>query len=248
MSNKKYWDKDETPLKFSEGTGKLKGVGSLNVSKPLACIQRMMDLESVCSKCYMDRFMAVYKTAKLNYMCNAKILTTRELEDNEIPFLYTDILRINSFGELHNVMHLWNIYKIALKNPQVLFVIWTKETEIVWELRDKPENVRLIYSSYKLNKEEECPPMFWGTFTVFNADYAFENKVRVNCNGKCRICMICYDKNKHTSGNKVREIVKNEQGKYHSMLSREMALFGMGDIIFVIILLTIAYLYITLQS
>ena len=62
---------------------------------------------------------------------------------------------------------------------------------------DKPNNFRLVYSSYYINKQSEIPEKFSylvdAVFTVYTQEYAELNNITINCGARaCLSCLRCY--------------------------------------------------------
>ena len=186
--------------------GKMKGIHSIGtscVNNPW-CIKRRENGDSVCSHCYAETYMKMRKSLKARLLDNEKILTTRLLNDREIPFTNDLVFRFESFGDLHNAIHLENYVLICNKNPFTNFALWTKNTWILDEVFnkkkiDKPNNLSIVVSSPMLNKQIELnKERYWfidHVFTVYDKQFIADNNVNVNCGSKdCFGCQLCYHK------------------------------------------------------
>ena len=197
-------------LKITVGTGKLEDVRSLNTS-PLSnsfCM-KMSKGNSVCSKCYSIKSLKTYrKGCDKAWDRNGDILTEKVYPVEEMPFLNDAIFRIHSHGELINETHLENVYNLARRNPQTTISIFTKRKDLVAKVKDRPENVILVYSNPVMDRVMETPPPNF--HKVFNVVTQREGN-NVNCGArKCANCQICY---KFNSPDVVVELEKNEQAK-----------------------------------
>ena len=191
-------------LWMTEHSGKMKGINSIGTScaNNPHCIARQKNRESVCSKCYADTYMKMRKALKEHLEENAKILTTRLLEGNEIPVTNARVFRFESFGDLYNATHLQNYLLICERNPFTNFALWTKNTWILDEVfndmeTQKPKNLSIIVSSPLLNKPMSLDrEKFWFVdhiFTVFDKKFIKENNVNINCgSNNCLGCGNCY--------------------------------------------------------
>ena len=191
-------------LWMTEHSGKMKGINSIGTScaNNPHCISRQKNGESVCSKCYADTYMKMRKALKEHLEENAKILTTRLLEGNEIPVTNARVFRFESFGDLYNATHLQNYLLICERNPFTNFALWTKNTWILDEVFNdmgikKPKNLSIIVSSPLLNKPMSLDrEKFWFVdhiFTVFDKKFIKENNVNINCgSNNCLGCGNCY--------------------------------------------------------
>lgn len=196
-------------LQITTGSGKMDGIRSLNTN-PLEneFCKAMRKTDAICSKCYSAWFLEhIYK-----YSCvkpwteNGRLLSTLPLEEIGTPYVYDDVFRIHSHGELINGLHAENIIKIAKKNRNTLFVLWTKRANLL--PKKIPKNLKIIKSNPQIDKPiNEVPEGFHGIFNVFTKEYANKNNIDINCEGKCRQCMKCYDR-KHSAGI-INEIIRN---------------------------------------
>lgn len=195
-------------LNITVGSGKMDGIRSLNTN-PLEneFCQAMRKTDSICNRCYSNWFLEhVYK-----YSCvkpwseNGRLLSTLTLEEIGTPYLYDDVFRLHSHGELINELHAENLTKIAKKNKNTLFVLWTKRAGLL--PKKLPKNFRVIKSNPQIDKPiNEVPEGFHGVFNVFTKEYANREQIEINCEGKCRECMKCYDRKR--SAGVINEIMK----------------------------------------
>jgi len=176
--------------------GKMKGFVSINTSPMVnPFCQKMMKNQSViCSKCYNIRYMKCRPNLKRPYEKNGRILSETILSEKDIPIFNERYVRLHSFGELLNANHLLNFVLIAKRNSNTIFVLWTKRKDIVHKnLKKIPKNLRLVYSSSRVNETSSIPEGFHKVFTVFDKQFVKENNVPINCKKKCMECLICYD-------------------------------------------------------
>ena len=181
--------------------GKMKGFSSLNTN-PLTndfCMKMNGNENTICSHCYSITGLQRWcMGADAVWQRNGVILSTKLLTRDHRPFIMDKYFRFHSHGELINKIHFANLCLIAGDNPDTHFALWTKRTNIVhgneWLI---PDNMVLIYSDHKLdNPSKYIPKGFDKKFSVFHKDFAEENSIELNCEGKsCVDCLICYKKN-----------------------------------------------------
>ena len=191
---------------------KMQGLSSLSTS-PLCnelCKKRTNNPNMICSKCYSETMNKRFAGLRKCLINNTEILTSRILNKNEIPFLIseTGMFRFEAFGDLNNEIQVVNYFNIAKYNKHMRCALWTKNPWIIKNAIEKynlvkPRNLKIIGSSYYLNK-----PMieFYKRydfidyiFTVYEPDFIQENKVVINCGGRsCKDCKRCYN-GKHKS-------------------------------------------------
>lgn len=184
-----------------EHTGKMKGMQSLSTSckTNLNCAKNALIEGSVCAKCYAQRQMKIYKNLSPCLERNAEIVTSRVLEDNELPIINAVYFRFESFGDLINTTQVINYFNICKKNPDVHFALWTKNPFLIKEVADqKPENLNIILSSLFINDEASIKnlPFIDKIFTVYDKDTIKEKNIDINCGARsCLECHKCYTKN-----------------------------------------------------
>ena len=192
-------------------SGKMTGIPSISTSclvNPI-CIKRMQDGESVCCHCFaaatLDRYTACGQHAENNfYLLNSEVLPLEMLP----KFPNVAIVRIESFGDVASVTQAINYINIAKVNPLVTFGAWTKNANL-WNKAiqevGKPENLSLVYSSFKLNNPAPAAEYFTKdgennfdhVFTVYDVPTCeFYGPGFVNCGARdCASCRRCYRKN-----------------------------------------------------
>jgi len=176
-------------------TGKMEGMISLNTSSlnNKFCIA-MAKKDLICSKCYSNQMLKMYKNADAAFQHNGRLLSEGKLED--LPRFNAAFVRFNAFGELINDSHMYNLIKICEHNPNTTFTLWTKKKGIVIKMLGqygKPKNLLLVYSSEEVGVRELLPLYFDKVFTV----YGKVSKIDINCGDKkCFDCRLCYTKNR----------------------------------------------------
>lgn len=193
-------------------TGKMAGIESISTwcgDNP-HCIVRAKDLNSICANCYAMRMK--YRHCLIDRLKeNTKALTTEILKRDELPYINGEFFRFESFGDLNNDTQLINYLNICNKNPHCTFALWTKNFWIVdqvLELYEKPENLLIVASSTKKNKEIQNPPEWADSvFTVYDKEYLKSHKIEINCGDKqCLQCRKCYTKQNKVT--RIREKIK----------------------------------------
>lgn len=122
-------------------SGKMEGMQSLSTSCLCNkyCKNRSINSDLVCSHCYAQRQMKMYKNLNACLERNTKILTGRILKEVEIPMINASFFRFESFGDLINVTQVINYFHICKKNKHVHFALWTKNPWIIEEALDASE-------------------------------------------------------------------------------------------------------------
>lgn len=190
-------------------TGKMAGFMSASTScicNP-ACMARMKDESSICSKCFSAAMHKRYGALASCLERNTEVITGKLFEIDELPMINAAFFRFESFGDLSNVIQARNYLRICKRNPWTRFALWTKNPGFMAQaikLEGKPENLNIILSSPYINTT--CDASRWEfvdkTFTVW--DKAGKKELEacgksINCGSKkCMACLLCYTKNNVT--------------------------------------------------
>ena len=201
---------------ISKMTGKLEGLKAISTNTVTNnfCLKmnKTKSNNIICKFCYSHSMLNTYRKSMQECLQrNSNLLSTKELKDNQIPFINELYIRINAHGELINQMHLHNIVLICNKYKRTHFALWSKRKDIVKKYFDnnkKPTNLILVYSNPITNKPidiRDIPQYFDKTFN--NVDYDKFTKEQ-NCTGqKCIDCLKCYN---HNNDNTIIEAIKKK--------------------------------------
>lgn len=178
-------------------SGKMKGIISLNTS-PLDnsfCNTMSKTETSICSHCYSRSMLKGIRRNALPKFQRVGAIISKEMDSlPKIPAKYK-IARFSAHGELMNLMHLVNLYRIAKANPHVLFALWSKRKDLIAKEK-APSNVIKVYSNPKTNSLMKSPPKgFHKVFNVFSKEYVKDNAIQINCQKSCLSCQLCYSWN-----------------------------------------------------
>ena len=186
--------------------GKMSGMQSLSTSCTCNkyCRSRSKDSNTVCSHCYAQRQMKIYKNLEKCLIKNTEILTSNIIDKNKLPIINALYFRLESFGDLNNTTQVINYFNLCKKNPDVKFALWTKNAWLIEQvIKDgykKPKNLQIVYSMSILNEVNdkifELYPFVNKIFSVFDKNYIKENNIEINCGVEsCLKCGKCYKKN-----------------------------------------------------
>lgn len=213
---------DDNKVTKSVSTGKLTGICTINTDPQDNIFCTAMekrgknDKNLICGQCYaFHNLRSFRKSCTPRFRNNGRLLRTK-LNDSQLPsFSPGEIVRLSGYGEIHNLWHVENYFRMAEIHPHATFVLFTKRSNLVkkWLNCEKPpENMILIRSSFKINIITVKPPFgFHKIFNVFTAEYAAEHKVDINCYGNCASCMRCYRKD---GPSVINEVIINQKGAY----------------------------------
>lgn len=217
----------------TDHTGKMEGINSISTSTDLNpnCRANAKIRGSICAKCYAHNMIQMYAGLRDRLQRNTDALTKEVLPDEDLPDTTgMEIFRFESFGDLHNEIHLINYMNIVKKNPGTRFTLWTKVYDVAYNYfkdHDVPENFTLILSSLMINQRIDLSrfkalgkfqPGQLKSFTVWDKKFLDANPgvVNVNCGSRmCNLCRQCYSKNKVEE---INEILKSDQ---HAVVVKE---------------------------
>lgn len=188
---------------------KLEGIDSISSSVHDNCFcaawRKLKDC--ICAHCYAYNQQTMHTGLKEHNILNGIIL--RNVLIPVAAFRYLPILfpylRIESFGDVANVIQARNYIRIIKAFPGKRCAIWSKNIETwhqAFALEGKPKNTTFVLSSPYLNKpvSEEVIRKYDfidHVFTVYTKKFAVENGIVINCGGrKCLECIMkktaCY--------------------------------------------------------
>jgi len=191
---------------------KLEGISSISssVHDNCKCAAWRKVKDCICQLCYAFNQQAYQTGLKEHNIINGLILRNvllpvKAFKALTIVFPY---LRIESFGDVANVIQARNYIRIIKAFPRKRCAIWSKNLEIWKQAIDaegKPDNTTFVFSSPYLNKQVsrtilERYSFIDHIFTVYTKKYAKEHNITINCGGrKCLECIRkkinCYFRN-----------------------------------------------------
>lgn len=156
-------------VRFSVMSGKLDGLFAISTTCTInpRCLQGMQDPNSPCYYCFAAATASQYNSLREWLENNYRILSGRDLTDNEIHALCVELaknkrsrfVRIEFAGDVGNVTQVRNYIRIVKAGREygLYFGIWTKQLDL-WDagikLEGKPINCTLIYSAPQTNQTE----------------------------------------------------------------------------------------------
>ena len=181
-------------------TGKMLNVPSISTScldNPF-CKARLENGIGICAHCFAETTLKMRPTVRRNMTDNFNLLTGEVLPEEVLPQFKpeTEIVRLESFGDVYNETQCVNYLHIVRKNPHAFFSVWTKNPK-VWEhalaKTPKPQNLNIVISSQEINCQTEKVPDFADVvFTVYTKD---KPESEINCGARsCDACRACYRK------------------------------------------------------
>lgn len=192
-------------------SNKLEGICSISssVHDNCFCRARRKIKNCICSYCYAHNQQSYQTGLKEHNILNGIILRNilipvKYFKALKIFFPY---LRIESFGDVQNVIQARNYIRIIKAFPEKRCAIWSKNLMIwaeAFEKEGKPQNTTYVHSSSELNKPDEIDRKKYKfvdhVFTVYTKDFIKKHNIKINCGGrKCMECIIkkinCYFRN-----------------------------------------------------
>lgn len=195
----------------NHNANKLQGISSISssVHDNCFCKARQKIKDCICKFCYAYNQQSYQTGLKEHNILNGIILRNILIPVEmfkSLPILFP-ILRIESFGDVANVIQARNYIRIIKAFPEKRCAIWSKNIEIwktAFEIEGKPENTTYVHSSSKINIPDTINlEKYWFVdhiFTVYTKAYAKAHNIVINCGGKkCMVCIMnktnCYYRN-----------------------------------------------------
>lgn len=175
--------------------------------------------DHICGYCYDFAQEHSFKGVNVlnRHSLNMIIIASVEFSVEELRTLNVSYInRINSSGDVPNIIYAKNMINLCFAFPVVNFGFWAKNTAAVIAACDelgKPGNVKLIQSSYIIGKPAKLAKYFDVVFTVYATKESVEKALATGakeCNGKkCKTCGFkCYLKNGWQPGDNVAEYLR----------------------------------------
>lgn len=201
----------------NHNANKLQGISSISssVHDNLLCACRQKIKDCICKACYAYNQQSYQTGLKEHNILNGIILRNILIPVKFfklLPIIFP-YLRIESFGDVANVIQARNYIRIIKAFPEKRCAIWSKN-KMIWkkafEIEGKPANTTYVHSSAFINVvddiDKEKYPFVDHIFTVFDKAYAKKHNITINCGGrKCIDCIVkrknCYyrvNKNNNT--------------------------------------------------
>ena len=190
---------------------KLEGICSISssVHDNCFCKARQAIKDCICKYCYAFNQQSYQTGLKEHNILNGIILRNILIPVSvfkKLIFVFPYI-RIESFGDVQNVIQARNYIRIIKANSNKSCAIWSKNIEVwskAFKIEGKPKNTTFVFSSSFLNIvtdiDREKYSFVDHVFTVFTKEYAKKHNITINCGGrKCMECIIkkinCYYRN-----------------------------------------------------
>ena len=190
---------------------KLEGICSISssVHDNCFCKARQAIKDCICKYCYAFNQQSYQTGLKEHNILNGIILRNILIPISvfkKLIFVFPYI-RIESFGDVQNVIQARNYIRIIKANSNKRCAVWSKNIEVwskAFEIEGKPKNTTFVFSSSFLNVvakiDKEKYSFVDHVFTVFTKEYAKKHNIIINCGGrKCMECILkkinCYYRN-----------------------------------------------------
>ena len=160
--------------------------------------------DAICKYCYAASLTNQRTGLKNKLRRIHAILTNVELTAMDIPKLDSNLypyFRIESFGDINNVIQVKNYNLIAAVNNNINFTWWSKNPGIIQNAINNgmtlSKNIVIGLSSLYLNKPEIDKAKRYSfirfLFTVYDDKFIEDNNIEINCGTKhCVSCGIWY--------------------------------------------------------
>ena len=181
---------------------KLEGICSISTSvfDNCFCKAKQKIKDCICKFCYAFNQQSYQTGLKEHNILNGFILRNVliPVEAFKALQLLFPYLRIESFGDVANVIQARNYIRIIKAHPEKLCTIFSKNI-LIWDeafkLEGKPENTTYVHSSFHINKPDRIDLTRFTfvdhIFTVYTKEFAKEHNIVINCGGrKCLDCIM----------------------------------------------------------
>ena len=185
----------------------IQSIGTTSLCNPI-CQKRKEQCDGVCAHCYADSLCKMRKSLNVHLVENYEKLTSRLLTPAEAAAVPVTslIARIESFGDVANVIQARNYLRIIRAHKWIQFGIWSKNWGIwlaAFKKEGKPKNCTYVHSSMCLNAVDGVYPDMQKyvdhVFTVWDKELypqVIEKNPASECAGlSCSQCQKCYRKN-----------------------------------------------------
>ena len=200
--------------------GKMENMTGLStaVTENPHCRELAKNVDYICHECYAREYLEFKKEPEKAYIRNGRILQNAVIPVMFWPYIFSDLFRIESFGDCANATQATNYLNLAFKNSEenntCIFTVFSKAMAfyaMAIKQTGKPENMIFVQSSPCLNKAVKPAFDFIDkVFTVYTKEYAALNNIKITCGGyKCIFCRACYKKT--DSVQYVNELLKSDQ-------------------------------------
>lgn len=206
----------------SERNSKLDGINSLSTSvmDNLFCAEHLKNPEYICCHCYANAQQHYQNGVAERSIINGVILRNVIIPVSAWkkfinPADVLKFFRFEAFGDVQNKTQAINYINFCKAFPRTRFAVWTKNPGIFHFVLlevDKPKNLSIIVSSFRLNKQDlffaENHKWIDHIFTVYEKKFAKKNNIPINCGGhKCMECIkkhkACYFRNSEQTINEL---------------------------------------------
>jgi len=183
--------------------GKMEGMWSLSTSCRLNpyCQAKHKNGDSICAKCFAVRQTSYQHSLANKLERNTELLTKEIIPEDCFPAIPLDIFRLESFGDLNNIIQIENYFNFAKANPDTIFALWTKNAFLFPKARaagiEKPNNIIIVESAPLINTPIE-PSDHWVDKVFVVWDKSHKGCDFINCrkgdgtDKKCVKCRNCY--------------------------------------------------------
>ena len=204
--------------------GKLEDFWSLSSSPVINeyCQVRAKNPALICHECFSLASMNYKAGLRKGLEYNTTVFSRWLFDEKALVTIaipnVTGYDRIESHGDVRNVVHARNYIRFIKAHEWIKFGVWSKNIAFyakAFEYESKPDNMTFIASSPFYNKAMQVPERFrWfvdHVFTVYRKQYATENNIDINCGARsCKTCLKCYKKD---TDYYIKEMLKQDATK-----------------------------------
>jgi len=202
MKRPETFDPQSLTVRIANGNDKLgKDIPNVNTAPPLTCTS----MPCLTSGCYAMKSFHRYPNVRESQFHNTNLYYNHpELYFNDIINQMnrkrkpTPYFRWHSSGEIIDLAYFEGMKKVARALPNTKFLCFTKKFLILSKMRDVPENLAIIFSTWKgmklakrISDNHNIAWVLDGSDFEANRIAKQSNKPFV-CGGDCEVCKACW--------------------------------------------------------
>jgi hypothetical protein len=174
---------------ISEGNRKVGSVPSISLPPIVTCNPR-----AKCFKdCYVLKSFRIWPDVRKAYQKNLQTYNTDpktyfDAIDNWIKIRKPTLFRYHVSGDIPNRAYLTGMIKVALNNPDVKFLAFTKRYNLNKLFKNIPENLSIVISAWPGMRLPST------TLPIAFMDDGSEKRINnaIDCFGNCETCGMCW--------------------------------------------------------
>jgi len=180
-------------ISISKGNMKLVGIPNINLPPIKTCRKNA----PCCRDCYSMKAYRLYPSARRAWDNNYCLYKSdpKKYFNSLNSFLKTSkpkYFRFHSSGDFVDSNYLSNVLRIVKENKDIKFLAYTKQYELLENIKQIPDNFSMVLSAWPGLKIDKSLlkrfPVAW-MWDKKNIDKRIPKSEYINCSGDCNICI-----------------------------------------------------------